>query len=69
MEEQPQELSSIDRFYNMTDDEISTLVNEATRLAVKNLHDQGISTYGMNDGIMCETKPNGEKVKTPDVST
>jgi hypothetical protein len=69
MEEQPQELSLIDRFYNMTDDEISTLVNEATRLAVKNLQDQGISTYGMNEGIMYQTKPNGEKVKAPDVST
>jgi hypothetical protein len=69
MEEQPQKLSSIDRFYNMTDDEISTLAKEATRAAVKNLQDQGISTYGMRDGIMYETKPNGEKVKTPDVST
>jgi hypothetical protein len=68
MEEQPQELSSIDRFYNMTDDEISTLVNEATRLAVKQLYDRGIFTYGMRDGIMYEIKPNGEKVKTPDVS-
>ncbi|WP_309728613.1 hypothetical protein [Chamaesiphon sp. OTE_75_metabat_556] len=69
MEEQPQELSSIDSFFDMTDEAISALAKEATRTAVKNLHDQGISTYGMNDGIMCETKPNGEKVKTPDVST
>jgi hypothetical protein len=68
MTEQHQELSSIDHFYNITDDEISTLANEATRFAVKKLHDRGISTYGMRDGIMYETKPNGEKVKISDMS-
>jgi hypothetical protein len=69
MEEQPQELSLIESFFDMTDEDISALAKEATRTAVKNLHDRGISTYGMNDGIMYETKPTGEKVKTPDVST
>jgi hypothetical protein len=68
MKEQHQEQSSIDRFYNITNDEISTLANAATKLAVKKLHDRGISTYGMRDSIIYETKPNGEKVKTSDMS-
>jgi hypothetical protein len=58
--------SEIDSFFEMTDEEISTLATEATRAAVKDLHHRGISTYGMRDGIMYETKPNGEKVAVSD---
>jgi hypothetical protein len=68
MKEQHHERSSTDRFFAMTDEEISTLLNEATRAAVQEFHDRGISTYGMKDGIMYETKPNGEKVKISDLS-
>jgi hypothetical protein len=56
------EVSAIDSFFDMTDEEISNLAKEATSAAVKDLHNRGISTYGMRDGIMYETKPNGEKV-------
>jgi hypothetical protein len=55
-------LSAVDSFFDMTDEAISELAKESTRAAVKDLHDRGISTYGMRDGIMYETKPNGEKV-------
>jgi hypothetical protein len=58
--------SEIDSFFDMTDEEISNLAKEATSTAVKDLHDRGISTYGMRDGIMYETKPNGEKVAVSD---
>jgi hypothetical protein len=56
------ELSAIDSFFDMTDEEISALAKEATRTAVKDLHERGISTYGMRDDIMYETKPSGETV-------
>jgi hypothetical protein len=56
------DLSATDSFFEMSDEEISELAKESTRAAVKDLHDRGISTYGMRDGIMYETKPNGEKV-------
>ncbi|PSB58220.1 hypothetical protein [Chamaesiphon polymorphus] len=64
-----QEVSEIDSFFDITDEEISTLAKEATKAAVKDLHDRGISTYGMRDGIMYETKPNGEKVSVSDAAS
>lgn len=47
-------------YFDLSDQEIASLAQEATRAAVKDLHERGISTYGMRDGIMYETKPNGE---------
>ena len=63
------ELFAIDSFFDLTDEEISTLAQAATRAAVKDLHDRGICTYGMRDGIMYETKPNGEKVAVSEASS
>jgi hypothetical protein len=63
------ELSAIDSFFDMTDEEISALAKEATSAAVKDLHERGISTYGMRDGIMYETKPNGEKVAVSEAAS
>ncbi|WP_310417760.1 hypothetical protein [Chamaesiphon sp. OTE_8_metabat_110] len=55
--------STATSFFDMTDEEISALAKQATSAAVKDLHARGISTYGMmRDGIMYETKPNGERV-------
>lgn len=68
MKEQHHERSSTDRFFAMSDEEISTLVNEVTRAAVQELHDRGISTYRVKDGVMHETKPNSEQVKISDLS-
>jgi hypothetical protein len=68
MQDQQQE-ASIDSFFDLTDEEISKLAKEATRAAVKDLHDRGISTYGMRDGIIYETKPNGGKVQNERIST
>ena len=64
-----QEQSSVDSFFNLSDEAIAALAQEATKAAVKDLHDRGISTYGMRDGIMYETKPNGETVKVADSSS
>ena len=64
-----QEQSSVDSFFNLSDEAIAALAQEATKAAVKDLHDRGISTYGMRDGIMYETKPNGETVKVADPSS
>jgi hypothetical protein len=63
------ELSATDNFFDMTDEEISELAKESTSAAVKDLHDRGISTYGMRDGIMYETKPNGEKVAVSEAAS
>ncbi|WP_295615106.1 hypothetical protein [Chamaesiphon sp. GL140_3_metabinner_50] len=63
------ELSTTDRFFDMTDEEISELAKESTRAAVKDLHTCGISTYGMRDGIMHETKPSGEKVAVSEAAS
>jgi hypothetical protein len=68
MQDQQQE-ASIDRFFDLTDEEISNLAKEATKAAVKDLHDRGISTYGMRDGIIHETKPNSETEKNASTST
>jgi hypothetical protein len=69
MKDQQQAESSIDSFFDLTDEEISKLAKEATRAAVEDLHDLGISTCGMRDSIMYETKPNGEKVQNARIST
>jgi hypothetical protein len=61
--------SAVVSFFDMTDEEISELAKESTRTAVKDLHGRGISTYGMRDGIMYETKPNGEKVAVSDAAS
>lgn len=63
------EVSEIDSFFDMTDEQISDLAKEATKAAVKDLHNRGISTYGMRDGIMYETKPNGEKLAVSDAAS
>jgi hypothetical protein len=63
------EVSAVDSFFDMTDEKISELAKESTRAAVKDLHSRGISTYGMRDGIMYETKPNGEKVAVSDAAS
>ena len=36
-------------------------LGSATLNAVKQLHSKGISTYGMRDGTIYETKPNGDR--------
>jgi hypothetical protein len=61
--------SAVVSFFDMTDEEISELARESTRAAVKDLHSHGISTYGTRDGIMYETKPNGEKVAVSEAAS
>ena len=67
--DEAQKQSLIDSFFNLSDVAIAALAQEATKAAVKDLHDRGISTYGMRDGIMYETKPNGETVRVVDPSS
>ena len=50
-------------YFDLSDEEIARLAQEATRAAVIDLHQHGISTYGEIDGVMYETKPNGETIK------
>jgi hypothetical protein len=49
-------------FFDLSDEEITAMAQEATGEAVKDLHRRGISTYAMRGSVMYETKPNGEKV-------
>jgi hypothetical protein len=49
-------------FFDLSDEEITAMAQEATKEAVKDLHRRGISTYAMRGSVMYETKPNGEKV-------
>jgi hypothetical protein len=60
--------SKTNSFFDLSDEEISSLAKEATKKAVNSLHSSGISTYGERDGIIYETKPNGEKLKISKVS-
>jgi hypothetical protein len=59
--QQPQPAKPIS-FFDLSDEEITAMAQEATRGAVNDLHRRGISTYAMRGSVMYETKPNGEKV-------
>ena len=48
-------------FVSMSTEQIAAMAQSATINAVKELHSKGISTYGMQDGIIYETKPNGDR--------
>jgi hypothetical protein len=61
--------SKTNSFFDLSDEEIYSLAKEATKKAVNDLHNNGISTYGERDGVMYETKPNGEKLKVSKVSS
>jgi hypothetical protein len=56
-------------FFDLSDEEISSSAKEATKAAVNDLHKNGISTYGERNGIMYETKLNGEKCQVAKVSS
>ena len=45
----------------MSTEKIVAMAQSATLNAVKQLHSKGISTYGMQDGTIYETKPNGDQ--------
>jgi hypothetical protein len=61
--------SKTNSFFDLSDEEISSLAKESTKKAVSDLHQKGISTYGERDGIVYETKPNGEKLKVSNASS
>jgi hypothetical protein len=44
-------------FGDMSTEQIAMMAKSATQDAVKDLHQKGISTYGMQDGIIYETNP------------
>ena len=48
-------------FVSMSTEQITAMAQSATLNAVKELHSKGISTYGMQDGTIYETKPNGDR--------
>jgi hypothetical protein len=52
----PDDNQAVD-FCDIPSEKLAALAQEATQNAVKELHSKGISTYGMRDGIVYETKP------------
>ena len=48
-------------FVFMSTEKIAAMAQSATLNAVKELHSQGISTCGIQDGIIYQTKPNGDR--------
>jgi hypothetical protein len=45
-------------FYNIPTETLAMMAQSATKNAVEDLHQKGISTYGMQDGVIYETNPN-----------
>jgi hypothetical protein len=48
--------SQID-FYDLPTEQIVSIAQQATQDAVEQLHQKGICTYGITDGILYETNP------------
>jgi|GEM_PF-1869265 len=48
-------------FASMSTEKIAAMAQSTTLNAVKELHSKGISTYGIQDGMIYETKPNGDR--------
>jgi hypothetical protein len=44
-------------FGNLSTEELAMMAQLATQDAIRDLHQKGISTYGMQDGIIYETNP------------
>jgi hypothetical protein len=47
-------------FYDLPTEQLAMIAQSATKDAVKDLHQKGISTYGMRDGVIHETNPNND---------
>lgn len=45
-------------FYDLPTEQLAMIAQSATKDVVKDLHQKGISTYGMRDGIIYEINPN-----------
>ncbi len=50
-------------FLDFPTDDLARIVTTATKSAVANLHQQGISTYGIEDNLLHENNPDGETVE------
>jgi hypothetical protein len=55
-----EDTNGVDVFFPV--EEFAALAKESVREAIADMHAHGISTYGMRDGIIYETKPDGEVV-------
>lgn len=57
-------IDSTESLFDMSLEKLALIAQDATIDSVQNLHEKNISTYGIKDGILHETKPSGEVIVT-----
>jgi parvulin-like peptidyl-prolyl isomerase len=56
------EITLTESFFDISIKKLALIAQDATIDSVKSLHEKGIPTYGVEDGILHKTKPDGEVV-------